>query len=42
MGTLFRNAILVQFDPPRVERGDLREESGRITAGGREPAPGTE
>ncbi len=34
MGTLFRNAILVQFDPPRVERGDLREESGRITAVG--------
>lgn len=30
MGTVFRNATLVQLDPPRVERGDLRQQDGRI------------
>jgi len=32
MGTVFRNATLVQLDPPRVERGDLRQQDGRIVA----------
>ena len=32
MGTVFRNATLVQLDPPRVEAGDLRQEGGRIVA----------
>lgn len=32
MGTVFRNATLVQLDPPRVERGDLRQDGGRIVA----------
>ena len=32
MGTVFRNATLVELDPPRVERGDLRQEGGRIVA----------
>jgi putative selenium metabolism protein SsnA len=39
MGTVFRNATLVQLDPPRVERGDLRQEGGRIVAIGSEVAP---
>ena len=34
MGTLFRNATLVQLDPPWVEVGDLRQEGGRIAAVG--------
>jgi putative selenium metabolism protein SsnA len=34
MGTVFRNATLVQLDPPRVEGGDLRQEGGRIVAVG--------
>lgn len=34
MGTVFRNATLVQLDPPRVERGDLRQAGGRIVAVG--------
>ncbi len=32
MGTVFRNALLVQLDPPRVETGDLRQQDGRIVA----------
>ena len=32
MGTVFRNATLVQLDPPRVEAGDLRQQDGRIVA----------
>lgn len=32
MGTVFRNATLVQLDPPRVAAGDLRQEGGRIIA----------
>lgn len=32
MGTVFRNATLVQLDPPRVEVGDLRQQDGRIVA----------
>ena len=32
MGTIFRNATLVQLEPPRVERGDLRQQDGRIVA----------
>ena len=32
MGTVFRNATLVQLDPPRVEIGDLRQQDGRIVA----------
>jgi len=34
MGTVFRNATLVQFDPPWVEPGDLRQEGGQIVAVG--------
>jgi putative selenium metabolism protein SsnA len=34
MGTVFRNATLVQLDPPMVARGDLRQEGGRIVAVG--------
>ena len=32
MPTVFRNAVLVQLDPPGVERGDLRQADGRIVA----------
>jgi putative selenium metabolism protein SsnA len=32
MGTVFRNATLVQLDPPRVETGNLRQQDGRIVA----------
>jgi putative selenium metabolism protein SsnA len=32
MGTVFRNATLVQLDPPTVVRGDLRQDGGRIVA----------
>jgi putative selenium metabolism protein SsnA len=32
MGTVFRNATLVQLDPPMVARGDLRQEGGQIVA----------
>ena len=35
MSTLFSNATLVEFDPPRVHRADLREAEGRITSVGR-------
>lgn len=31
MGTVFRNALLVQLDPPMVENGDLRQAGGFIT-----------
>lgn len=34
MPTLFRNAVLVEFDPPRAARGDLRQSDGRIIAVG--------
>jgi putative selenium metabolism protein SsnA len=34
MGTLFRNALLVQLDPPRVVAGELRVENGQIAAVG--------
>ena len=34
MSTLFRDAILVQLDPPTVRRGDLRQVEGRITSVG--------
>jgi putative selenium metabolism protein SsnA len=34
MGTVFRNATLVQLDPPTVARGELRQEGGRIVAVG--------
>jgi putative selenium metabolism protein SsnA len=34
MSTLFRDAILVQLDPPAVRRGDLRQAEGRITSVG--------
>jgi len=34
MGTVFRNATLMQLDPPRVELGDLRQQDGRIVAVG--------
>jgi len=34
MGTIFRDATLVQLDPPRVERGDLRISDGKIDAVG--------
>lgn len=32
MGTVFRNATLVQLDPPLVERGDLRQHNGWIVS----------
>jgi putative selenium metabolism protein SsnA len=32
MGTVFRNATLVQLDPPMVAHGDLRQDGGRIVA----------
>ncbi|MCK4871244.1 MAG: amidohydrolase family protein [Phycisphaerales bacterium] len=32
MGTVFRSALLVQFEPPRARIGDLRQENGCITA----------
>lgn len=38
MGTLFRNAILVELDPPRVAAGELRQEGGRIVAVGEQVA----
>jgi putative selenium metabolism protein SsnA len=38
MGTVFRNAMLVQLDPPRVEVADLRQEGGRIVAIGKNVA----
>jgi putative selenium metabolism protein SsnA len=38
MGTLFRNATLMQLDPPRVAAGDLRQEGGRIVALGEKVA----
>ncbi len=34
MGTVFRNATLVQFDPPLVVTGNLRQQEGRIVAVG--------
>ena len=32
MGTFFRNAILVQLDPPLVQQGNLRQEAGKIVS----------
>lgn len=34
MPTVFQNATLVQFDPPRVEAGSLRQVDGRIDKAG--------
>ena len=34
MATFFRDALLVQLDPPRVEAGNLRQVKGKITAVG--------
>jgi putative selenium metabolism protein SsnA len=34
MSTLFRDCILVELDPPRVQRGDLRQAEGRIVSVG--------
>src|SRR5215212_23067 len=44
MPTIFRNALLVQLDPPRVEAGNLRVADGSIVAVGAEAAasPGDE
>jgi len=44
MPTFFRDALLVQFDPPRVESGNLRVDDGSIVAVGREvvASPGDE
>lgn len=44
MPTFFRNAILVQLDPPIVERGNLRVANGLIVALGRDVStkPGDE
>jgi putative selenium metabolism protein SsnA len=39
MGTVFRNAMLVQLDPPMVVHGDLRQNGGRIVAVGDGVAP---
>lgn len=39
MATLFRNATLVQFDPPLVEQGDLRTNGGRIAEVGTDIEP---
>lgn len=35
MATLFRDAILVELDPPAVRQGDLRQADGRIVSVGR-------
>lgn len=35
MATLFRDALLLQLDPPAIQRGDLLEANGRIAAVGR-------
>ena len=44
MGTYFRNATLVQLDPPSVESGDLRQENGVLCAvgSGAKPQAGDE
>jgi putative selenium metabolism protein SsnA len=44
MATLFRDALLVQLDPPNVEAGDLRVVDDRIVAVGKRilPDPGDE
>jgi putative selenium metabolism protein SsnA len=44
MATCFRDALLVQLDPPRVESGNLRVADGRIVAVGAEvvASPGDE
>src|SRR5437764_4604059 len=34
MGTLLRNAMLVDLDPVRVEAGDIRIENGKMAARG--------
>lgn len=39
MGTFFRNATLVQLDPPVVETGDLRQEDGVIVGVGSAAKP---
>ncbi len=36
MATHFKNATLVQLDPPSVQSGNLRQEDGRIVAVGKE------
>lgn len=38
MATLFRNALLVQLDPPRVEAGNLRVADGKIVGIGADVA----
>ena len=44
MATFFRNATLVQLDPPSVESGNLRQENGVVTAvgAGAKPQAGDE
>jgi len=44
MATFFRNATLVQLDPPSVESGNLRQENGVVTAvgSGAKPQAGDE
>src|SRR5436190_14446585 len=44
MPTFFRDALLVQLDPPRVESGNLRVADGNIVGVGTEvvPSPGDE
>ena len=44
MPTFFRDALLVQLDPPRVESGNLRAADGKIVGVGRDvsAAPGDE
>ena len=44
MPTFFRDALLVQLDPPRVESGNLRVADGSIVAVGAEAvvSPGDE
>ena len=42
MATCFRNATLVQLDPPSVETGDLRQEDGFIAAVGAGAKPQAE
>src|SRR3954467_6281478 len=44
MPTFFRNALLVQLDPPRVEPGNLRVSDGKIVGAGKDAVtlPGDE
>lgn len=39
MGEILNGAALLELNPPRVERGDLRIEGGRIAGRGRDIAP---